>query len=70
MVPAVTVGAVLSILVLYVTDVALPHPSVKVTVTTALQVPTVEAISESGPGQLSVAVVAVKAADSAAATVG
>ena len=67
--PTVTVGAVLSILVLYVTEVALPHPSVVVTVITALQVPTVEAASINAPEQLSVALVAAKAAVSAAATV-
>ena len=40
-----------------------------VTVITALQVPTVEAASIKAPGQLSVALVAAKAAASAAATV-
>ena len=49
---------------------ALPQPSVVVIVTTALQVPTVEATSVNAPGQLSVAEVAASAAASAAATVG
>ena len=65
----VNTGAVPSILVLYVTAVALPQPSVVVTVITALQVPTVDATSVNAPGQLSVADVAAKAAASAAATV-
>ena len=47
-----------------------PHPSVVVTVITALQVPVVETVSVSVPGQLSVADVAANAAASAAATVG
>jgi hypothetical protein len=51
-------------------DVAFPQASVSVTVTTALQVPTVEAVSVITPGQLSTAVVASIAAASAAATVG
>jgi hypothetical protein len=66
----VITGGVLSILVLYVTAVALPQPSVVVTVITALHVPTVLATSVNAPGQLSVALVAAKAAASAAATVG
>jgi hypothetical protein len=70
MVPAVTVGPALSIRVLYVTEALFPQPSVVVTVTTAEQVPTVEAVSVKVPGQLSVAEVAAKAAASAAATVG
>jgi hypothetical protein len=56
--------------VLYVTEALLPQPSVVVTVTTAEQVPTVEAVSVNGPSQLSVAEVAANAAASAAATVG
>ena len=60
----------MSIFVLYVVDDWLPHISVAVTVTTALQVPTVLAANVIVPGQLSVAVVAAKAAASAAAAVG
>ena len=50
----------------------MPHSSVTVTVTVALQVPVVEAVFVSDPltVQLSVAVVAVNAAACAAATVG
>jgi hypothetical protein len=66
----VITGGVLSILVLYVTVVALPQPSVVVTVITAEQVPTVDTVSVNAPGQLSVALVAASAAASAAATVG
>ena len=66
----VITGAVLSILVLYVTAVELPQASVVVTVITALHVPTVDATSVNAPGQLSVALVAANAAASAAATVG
>src|SRR5688572_9768435 len=69
-VPVVTTGGVESMRVEYVTDVALPQPSVVVTVTTAEQVPAVDAVSESAPGHASVADVAASAADSAAATVG
>ena len=65
----VSTGAVLSILVVYVTAVAFPQPSVVVTVITALHVPTVLAVSVNAPGQLSVAEVAANAAASAAATV-
>lgn len=48
----------------------LPATSVVLIVTTALQVPTVEAVSVNTPGQLSVALVAARAAACAAATVG
>ena len=48
----------------------LPQPSVVVTVITAEQVPTVDAVSVNAPEQLSVADVAARAAASAAATVG
>ena len=68
--PAVATGGVLSIRVLYIVVILLPQPSVVVTVITAEQVPTVEAVSVSVPGQLSVADVAANAAASAAAAVG
>ena len=48
----------------------LPQPSISVTVTVALHVPTVAAVSVIGPEQLSVALVAASAAASAKATVG
>jgi hypothetical protein len=65
----VIVGAVLSMRVLYVVVLVLPQPSLTVTVITAWHVPVVDAVSVSGPVQLSVAVVAASAAASAAATV-
>ena len=57
----------LSIRVLYVVMDWLPHSSVAVTVTTALQVPAVLAANVMVPRQSSVAVVAESAAASAAA---
>jgi len=61
---------VLSIRVEYVTKSLFPHASVDVIVTVALQVPTVLATSLGTAPQLSLTVVAARAAVSAAATVG
>ena len=65
---AAITGAVLSIFVLYVTELLLPQLFVTVTVITALQVPEVEAVLVNDCEQLFVAVVAVIAAASALET--
>ncbi len=67
--PVVIVGAALSIRVEYVVDDTLPQTSVAVTVITALHVPTVLTPKVIVPGQSSDAVVAPRAAASAAANV-
>ena len=70
MLPAVGVGEVPSMRVLYIVEALLPQASVAVTVTTAEQVPIVEAVLTMVEGQSSLAVVAAMAAASAAAAVG
>ena len=67
---ATTVGGSSSIRVAYVTNAALPHESVPVTVTVAVHVPVVVAVLDTGSRQSSVAVVAASAAAWAAAPVG
>jgi hypothetical protein len=70
MVPIITIGGVLSILVLYDVIALLPHSSVAVTVIIAEQSPTVEAVFITSPIQLSLTIVAAIAAISASLMVG